>query len=93
MICNFSELRNKEVINKLDGIRLGTACDFEVDTELGEMVSLVVLGRGKLFSALTETIKVPWKDIEIIGEDAILVNYKKPTNEKPTRSALVGFQI
>ncbi len=49
MICNFSELRNKEVINKIDGARLGTICDFEVDTQSGQMVSLLILGKGRLF--------------------------------------------
>ena len=75
MICNFSELRNKEVINKLDGARLGTISDFEVDTETGRMKSLIVLGKGRLFSAMTETIKISWANIEVIGEDTVLVSH------------------
>ena len=75
MICNFSELRNKEVINKIDGARLGSVCDFEVDTETGKMKSLIVLGKGRLFSAMTETIKVSWSNIEVIGEDTVLVSH------------------
>lgn len=85
MICNFSELRNKEVINKIDGSRLGTICDFEVDTQTGQMVSLLILGKGRLFSALTETIKINWEDIKVIGEDTVLVTYRKSTYSPTTR--------
>ncbi len=85
MICNFSELRNKEVINKIDGARLGTICDFEVDTQSGQMVSLLILGKGRLFSALTETIKINWEDIKVIGEDTVLVTYRKDTYSSAKR--------
>lgn len=84
MICNFSELRNKEVINKLDGARLGAVCDFEVDTETGKMKSLVVLGKGRLFSAMTETIKISWSNIEVIGEDTVLVSHIAGKNPNGT---------
>ncbi|MDO4833155.1 MAG: YlmC/YmxH family sporulation protein [Clostridia bacterium] len=85
MICNFSELRNKEVINKIDGARLGTICDFEVDTQSGQMASLLILGKGRLFSALTETIKINWEDIKVIGEDTVLVTYRKDTYSSAKR--------
>ncbi len=95
MICNFSELRNKEVINKVDGSKLGCVCDFEVDTQSGKMISLIVLGKGKLFSAFTETIRINWSDIKVIGEDTVLVNYKSsdtdysPGNKRGTHSPII----
>lgn len=87
MICNFSELRNKEVINKIDGSRLGTICDFEVDTQSGQMVSLLILGKGRFFSALTETVKINWDDIKVIGDDTVLVTYRKDTYAQAKRKA------
>lgn len=84
MICNFSELRNKEVINKLDGARLGAVCDFEVDTETGRMKSLIVLGKGRLFSAMSETVKISWSNIEVIGEDTVLVSHIAGKNQNET---------
>ncbi len=95
MICNFSELRNKEVINKLDGARLGTICDFEVDTETGRMKSLIVLGKGRLFSAMTETIKISWANIEVIGEDTVLVSHiagKNPNERIITSVKMPSFE-
>lgn len=95
MICNFSELRNKEVINKLDGARLGTISDFEVDTETGRMKSLVVLGKGRLFSAMTETIKISWANIEVIGEDTVLVSHiagKNPNERIITSVKMPSFE-
>ncbi len=95
MICNFSELRNKEVINKLDGARLGTISDFEVDTETGKMKSLIVLGKGRLFSAMTETIKISWANIEVIGEDTVLVSHiagKNPNERIITSVKMPSFE-
>ncbi|MDD6807897.1 MAG: YlmC/YmxH family sporulation protein [Oscillospiraceae bacterium] len=77
MICNFTELRGKTVINKIDGARLGTVCDIEVDTDTGKLCAILVLGKGRIFSALTETIKVSWSNIDVVGEDTILVSRTK----------------
>ena len=78
MICCFSELRNKEVINKQDGSRLGCVCDIEFDSLTGQMVSIIIFGRNRLFGAASEDIRVLWKDIEIVGDDTILVSYNPP---------------
>lgn len=78
MTCCFSDLRNKEVINKLDGCRLGCVCDIEIDTVTGQMVALIIFGRSKLFGAASEDIRVMWHEIEVIGDDTILVSYSPP---------------
>lgn len=36
MNCCVTDLRNKEVVNKKDGTRLGNVCDVEVDTCTGK---------------------------------------------------------
>lgn len=75
MNCSITELRNKEVINAKNGCRLGCVSDVEIDTCSGCIVSIIIWGKGKCFGLLPreEDIKICWKDIEVIGDDTILV--------------------
>ncbi len=75
MNCCITDLRCKEVINVKTGCRLGPVSDVEIDTCSGCVVSVIIWGRGKCFGLLgrEEDIKICWKDIEVIGDDTILV--------------------
>lgn len=44
MMCYFSELRYKEVIDIHTGFRLGYICDVELDDAEGRVVSLITPG-------------------------------------------------
>ncbi len=71
-----SDLRLKEVINVVDGRRLGTIVDLDVDLEQGTVVSLVLPGAAPRMFGLfgrVEDIVVPWRDVEKVGVDTILV--------------------
>lgn len=70
-----SELRCKEIINVSDGSRYGYLGDVEVDLENGQVKSLVVTGRLRLFGLLgrEEDRVFPWDTVRRIGEDIILV--------------------
>lgn len=71
---SFSELRNKEVINICDGSLLGCICDLEINACSGEITALVIPGSGLLASLSSKNrIIIPWRDIERIGKDTILV--------------------
>ena len=48
MQCKITDLRNKEIINISNGMKMGGICDIEIDTETGELVSIIVYGRQKL---------------------------------------------
>ena len=76
MCCRTTDLRNKQVICIKDGCTLGFVCDVEVDTCSGQVVSLIVPGRLKFLGLFgrEDDIIVEWKDIEVIGDDTILVN-------------------
>lgn len=76
MFCRITELHNKEVINVCDGTRLGSVDDVEVDTHTAMLVSIVLHGRPKCLGLLgcEEDMIIPWKEIEVIGEETILVN-------------------
>ena len=69
-----AQLREKEIINVCDGVRLGRACDFVFDICDAKITALIVnensgiLGLGKQSELL-----IPWCKIECIGEDTILV--------------------
>lgn len=73
---NFSDLRDKEIININDGKRLGYICDIEVDMETGKIESIVVPGnKGILWLfGKTEDYVIPWSSIKTIGDDIIIVN-------------------
>ncbi len=77
MIARITDMHDKEVINVCDGTRLGFVDDVEVDTCTAQIVSIVIYGRSKLFGLLgRETdIVIHWKDIEVIGEETVLVNF------------------
>ena len=75
MNCRITDLRDKEVIDIKTGLRLGCVCDVEVDTCNAQIISIIVFGKGK-FGGLwgrCDDIVIPWCDIEVIGEDTILV--------------------
>lgn len=72
----FSELRSKEVINVRDGSLLGCISDLEFNTCTGEICSIILPGNGILASLSAKNrIVIPWRDIERIGKDTVLVRY------------------
>lgn len=80
MYCRITELHNKEVINVCDGTRLGCVDDVEVDTHTAQLTAIVLHGRPKMLGIMgcEEDTVIPWKEIEVIGEETILVN-RPPT--------------
>ena len=80
MIARITDMHDKEVINISDGNRLGFVDDVEVDTCTAQIVALVICGKSKLFGILGREpdIVIHWKQIEVIGEETILVNFNCP---------------
>ncbi|MFY9218234.1 MAG: YlmC/YmxH family sporulation protein [Tepidanaerobacteraceae bacterium] len=70
-----SDLRQREVINIVDGKRLGFVSDFDIDLERGVIKSIIIPGQSKLFSIFSKTgdYVIPWEQIKTIGSDVILV--------------------
>ena len=77
-MANFSDLRNKEVINISDGKRLGYVCDIEVDIANGKITALVLPGsKGVLWLiGKNNDIVIPWTQIKKIGDDIILIEMR-----------------
>ena len=77
MIVRITDMQDKEVINICDGTRLGFVDDLELDTCTTQITALVICGRRRWFGLFgREPDKViQWKDIEVVGEETILVNF------------------
>ncbi len=72
--CSTADLRRLEIVNLCDGSRLGYACDFEFDCEDARILALVIGGGGGFFGfGRDDDLIIPWRCIECIGEDTILV--------------------
>ena len=54
-------------------------CDVEIDTHTAVLTAVVVYGRLRLFGLLgrEEDFVIPWQDIVLIGDDAVLVNFEE----------------
>ncbi len=87
MLCRITDLRFKDVVNVRDGSCLGCVSDIEVDTVTARVVSLIIFGRCKLFGLFfrEEDTIINWCDIEVIGEDTILVNMRPERCERNSR--------
>lgn len=73
---SLSELRTKDVVNTLDGRRLGKVMDIEFDARDGHVEALVVPGEFKVGNMIRGEkcgVVIPWQRICRIGEHVILV--------------------
>lgn len=70
-----SDLQNKDVVNVLDGKKIGNIIDISINQE-GVTTGLIVEKYKFLVSMFTSNkeIEIKWNQIEKIGEDVILVN-------------------
>jgi YlmC/YmxH family sporulation protein len=86
LLTKTSELREREVVNVLDGRRLGLATDLEIEAETGRIKAIVVPGPGKflwLFGK-SEDFVIPWEKIIKIGVDVILVETPDYVADNPS---------
>ncbi len=76
LLVRISNLWMLDVINVVDGRRLGNIVDLDIDMQSGQINELVLSGGGRGFSifAKREDISVPWDRIVKIGVDVILVD-------------------
>ena len=81
MICSLSELRQKEVIDITEGIKIGFVDDIEIDTETASVIALVVYGRPRFLGLFgrDEDMIIHCDEISVIGRDTILIKPRKPS--------------
>jgi len=70
-----SDFQSKDVVNIVDGKKLGQISDLELDLRQGRIESIVVPNQGRffgLFGSGTDVV-IPWRNIIKIGMDVVLV--------------------
>ncbi|WP_127579646.1 YlmC/YmxH family sporulation protein [Paenibacillus koleovorans] len=70
-----SDFQSKDVINIVDGKKLGQISDLELDLRQGRIDSIVVPNSGKFFGFFGNgtDVVIPWRNIVKIGMDVVLV--------------------
>jgi len=70
-----SDLATRDVVNTVDGRRLGNIVDVEIDLTSGKILAVVVPGQPKVLGVFgrSDDCVVPWENVRKIGEDVILV--------------------
>lgn len=74
-MVKISDLRMREVVNIMNGKKLGLIKDIEIDLEAGRIKSVVLPGNGKVLGLFgrNDDVVVPWQKIKKLGMDVILV--------------------
>lgn len=77
-----SELQNKDIINMVDGKKIGRIIDVDIN-ENGVLKSLISEKYRFFFSIFSNKAEteIKWHQIEKIGADVILVNLGKIEND------------
>lgn len=70
-----SELKSREVVNIMDGKKLGIIQDIEIDLETGNVTAISIPSGNRILGIFgrNEEIVIPWGKIRKIGVDVILV--------------------
>ena len=68
------ELQSRDVVNVVDGSKLGRITDIEIDFETGKILEITI-SKSKYFLGIGESkVNVPWEKIEKIGGEVVIVN-------------------
>ena len=75
MGCRIADLKNKQVVCIKNGCVLGYVYDVEFNTCDGTLTAIIIPGRPRFFGIFghDEDIVIPWSEIEVIGEETVLV--------------------
>lgn len=89
MIIKISDLRDREIINVLDGKRLGPIKDIVLDLENGKIRAIVLaaLTGGRILGIFgrNDDLVIPWDKIVRIGVDVVLVEVPGQHVELPRK--------
>ena len=90
MIISIEELSRREVINVETAARVGFVSDMDLNTETGEIISLLVRSPGGMFRS-PPPVKVLYKDVVRIGEETVLVSKVCSAPPPPGKRSLLGL--
>ncbi len=78
-LARASDLEARDVVNIVDGKRLGSITDVEFSLDSGRITAIIVPGSPKMLGlfARDSEVVIPWENIRKIGADVILVEVKE----------------
>ncbi|MEK0313082.1 YlmC/YmxH family sporulation protein [Cohnella sp. 56] len=79
-----SDFQAKDVINIVDGKKLGHVADLELDLRQGRIDAIVVPVGTRMFGIFGagEDVVIPWRSIVKIGADVVLVRLEEARTYK-----------
>lgn len=85
METSFLDLRCKEVVNIVDGRRLGHILDVVISLSNAYVLGIVVPGEQSFWNILKpcDPLFIPWQQVTKIGEDTILVEITNSCQTRP----------
>ena len=86
------DFKHKEVVNINNGKRLGYVQDVCADLETGTITSIIVPGSNKVLNLFSQNneIVIPWQNIKCIGDDLILVEIWKDSQQAILKGIIYG---
>ena len=72
---NLSDLQNKDIINTLDGKKIGNIIDVKFNVSTGVIEKLIIEPSKSFFTIKNNIIELDFKKITKIGKDVILIEY------------------
>lgn len=71
------DLQAKDVVNVVDGSKLGRISNLDIDPVNGKILSIIVQTNMRLVNIFTgnNNVVIPWNQIVKIGGEVIIVNY------------------
>jgi len=82
MAFKISELVQRDIVNLIDGSKLGAVKDVQIDLTTGQVLALVLGSGERKFYGLLDAgrdLVVPWENIRKIGVHTVLVEVETPS--------------
>jgi YlmC/YmxH family sporulation protein len=75
LIFRISEFGLRDMVNLVDGAKMGSIKDVHINLETGQVEALVLSGGKRLLGLFSagKDIVIPWEKVKKIGIDTVLV--------------------
>lgn len=74
ILHSLNALRNMEIIDMKDGVKLGFVKDIVIDIDESKIKSIIIPFVGKGWFGKEEVIEIPWENVKKVGADVIIVD-------------------